>query len=569
MAALNKPLFFLVFLCISSTCFAASPSGSTIVNNGAWSWFSDPRAVRVIGQYDRTYVGSVSSQGDIQVTQYDLVTKAVTNTIVSPHFKVDDHAAPSLLVRADKRLIVFYSGHNAVATHYRISDNPEDATSWGVERTIPATNSVTYSNPSMLSAENNRIYLITRDIAMKPTIIWSDDQGQTWTTNKQMITSASVRPYLKAVSNDKDEIHLTFTDGHPRGVPNNSVYYAKYKNGAFYRSDGTLIRTMAQLPFDVTECEKVYAGNTTTGNAWVWDIALDSTGKPAITYVRFPSLTNHLYHYARFTGQTWQDSFLTSGGGWFEQTPPGTIEPEPNYSGGVVLDHDDPSTVYLSRPVNGVFEIEHWSTPDGGATWQSSAVTSASSNLNVRPVVPRHHQPGFGAVWMNGNYVHFTNYNTAILANFDPNAAALRFAFGMSTAPLTSDYIRVSQNTSYQPSMYGWLDISGNQSRDRGAASDDIRRGFVFNSVARVFKVDLVNGTYSVSVTMGDALDAHDAMIIKANGVTVASGISTSAGYWTTRTFPVTVSNGTLALEFSDGGGMDRNWVVNAVEITE
>ena len=45
------------------------------------------------------------------------------------------------------------------------------------------------------------------------------------------------------------------------------------------------------------------------------------------------------------------------------------FETEPNYSGGIILDHSDPSRLVLSRSINGVFEIEIWTTPNDGLTW--------------------------------------------------------------------------------------------------------------------------------------------------------------------------------------------------------
>ena len=44
------------------------------------------------------------------------------------------------------------------------------------------------------------------------------------------------------------------------------------------------------------------------------------------------------------------------------------------YSGGVVLDHSNPSIVYLSRQVHGHYEIEKWTTPNEGYTWRHTTV---------------------------------------------------------------------------------------------------------------------------------------------------------------------------------------------------
>jgi uncharacterized circularly permuted ATP-grasp superfamily protein len=67
---------------------------------------------------------------------------------------------------------------------------------------------------------------------------------------------------------------------------------------------------------------------------------------------------------------------------------------------------------------------------------------------------------------------------------------------------------------------------------------------------------------------MGDNDYAHDNMIVKANGATVLGDVDNAVGAFTANTFNVTVSGGSLTLEFSDGGGADPTWVVNAVTVT-
>ncbi|MFA7357796.1 MAG: Ig-like domain-containing protein, partial [Bacteroidales bacterium] len=105
---------------------------------------------------------------------------------------------------------------------------------------------------------------------------------------------------------------------------------------------------------------------------------------------------------------------------WFPQTPKGKIEPEPNYSGGIILDYDDPSIVYLSKQVDGVFEIFKYTTTDHGQSWESEALTENTPKglLNARPIVPRHHKKGFfDVVWMRGRYEFYADerYNTSLV----------------------------------------------------------------------------------------------------------------------------------------------------------
>jgi len=150
-----------------------------------------------------------------------------------------------------------------------------------------------------------------------------------------------------------------------------------------------------------------------------------------------------------------------------------------------------------------------------------------------------------------------------------PPPTGYKYDFGTATSPLASGFSRVIETTAYASGGFGWTDTSGLESRDRSALADDLKRDFVMHgSAARTFKVDLPNGSYSVNVTMGDNDFAHDNMIVKANGTTVLTGVNSAAGGFAVNTFSVTVSGGSLSLEFSDSGGADPTWVVNTLSIT-
>lgn len=147
-------------------------------------------------------------------------------------------------------------------------------------------------------------------------------------------------------------------------------------------------------------------------------------------------------------------------------------------------------------------------------------------------------------------------------------AAGRNYDFGTSTSPLAAGYVRVTETTAFTSGGYGWTDTSTLESRDRGGPTDDLKRDFVMDSsAARTFRVDLPNGTYAVTVTMGDNGFAHDNMIVKANGATMLGNVNNAVGSFSVNTFNVNVTSSSLALEFSDGGGSDPTWVVNGVSI--
>lgn len=400
----------------------------TIAGNAAWCWFADPRGLWVDG---RLVAGGVTSAGDLVVHRYDPRTGANEVATLERAFERDDHANPSFLTLRDGRMAAFYSKHTGSELWMRSTVRPGDIGEWGPARAISpndpaypspkgALNTYTYPNPQRLAAESGRILLFWRGMNWKPTMSWSDDDGATWAKGRIVVSpegdATNVRPYLKVAGDGRSRVHLAFTDGHPRNEPANSIYYARYENGAFHRVDGSVLANLEGLPFRPSDADVVYDGRAEGVRAWIWDVA-DEGGNPVVVYARLPSEDRHLYRYARWNGRRWVDRPITEGGKWFPTTAEGKTEREPHYSGGVVLDPNDTRFVYLSRPVDGRFEIERWFTPDGGDSWSHVAITGNSKHDSVRPVVPRGQRPPSGpvAVWMNANrYVHYTDFASTL-----------------------------------------------------------------------------------------------------------------------------------------------------------
>lgn len=361
----------------------------------------------------------MTSDGKLQVGAYDHNTKEIKVVTLKEKWDVDDHNTNSFLVLPDRRIMVFYARHNKKGLYGRITSRPEDISKWEDEVTIANTDAITYSHPVYLNDES-RFYVFWRGESWKPTFSTSLD-GKTWTEPQILIQEngredRSIRPYVKVVSDGKSEIHFAFTDGHPMDEPTNSIYYLKYRRGEFYKANGARGGTLDELPIQQSESDIVYRGKANKIRSWIWDIALDKDGNPIIAYTQLPSETDHRYHYAYWNGDTWFDTEITYGGRWFPQTSVSSHETEPYYSGGITFDHANPSSVYISRQVGAMFELEKWTTDNRGKTWSSVVITSNSMQRNVRPVVPRGYVGNNDHVlWMQGNYVNFTNYKTRIM----------------------------------------------------------------------------------------------------------------------------------------------------------
>jgi hypothetical protein len=430
-------LRFLSSLFVPLVCLCACdrhsipPNDDSVVEiapSGAWCWFQDPRAIYVSHHRKRTYTGWVTKDGKLQIGAYDHVTGQIEVATIKEKWEIDDHNSNSFLVLPDHRLMIFYAKHNGTKLSCRTTSHPEDISQWDNEVTVSDSKRITYNHPVYLSDEK-RFYVFWRGDSWKPTFATSPD-GVTWTAPQVLLQdigreAPSVRPYFKVASDGKSEIHFAFTDGHPNAEPENSIYYLKYKKGTFYKADGSVVGSMDHLPIPHRHSDLVYNGKITKVRSWVWDLAVTEKGNPVIAYTQFPKETDHRYHYACWNNQAWVDTEITPGGKWFPHTKFFRKETEPYYSGGIGIDHDNPSIVYLSKPVDGIFEIEKWTTSDLGQTWTSSAITKHSKYDNVRPVVPVGHETNVDSVlWMNGPYVHYLNFNTSILMSKPPPITA-------------------------------------------------------------------------------------------------------------------------------------------------
>jgi hypothetical protein len=392
---------------------AAAPASARIVTwaHGSWSWFGDPRAVQVDGQYDETFVGWIDWKGQVTIGAYDPRFGVVRTSVVASLYH-DDHSAPSILVEPDKRLTVFWSGHDGSEMDYRTTLRPADITAWTaaqhVRQVIPGADGFTYPNPVLLPSEGNTLYLFWRGAN------WSADYatrtlGGQWSPSHELIRVPGQRPYLKVDGNGTTAIALAFTNGHPRNV-RTSIYYAALRGGALWTARGRRIARLGHGPIAPAQADVVYNAAATRISSWVWDVALPPGGRPVIVYSTFPTNANHAYWYARFNGRRWVSHFLTFAGGTIS---PGTIEYE--YSAGIALDHSNPSIVYLSRHVKGGSEIERWTTPNGGYSWRRGTIVPAGGTGNVRPVVPRGWTGGaMGLLWLRGDYRSYTTYRTSI-----------------------------------------------------------------------------------------------------------------------------------------------------------
>ncbi len=449
--------------------------------NGAWSWFGDERAIIDDSDPNNTLllVSSISSaasgspeSGDVDLLWLNMDTGVQGEFELHHRFERDDHNSAALYIRPDGRYVASYTRHGTDDFMYwRVSTNPHDPTAWDPEQSMDAsgtsTRNATYNNLSYLPNDNGgsgRLYDFTRAVNWNPTILTSYDQGDSWTQEGLLLSSAgSIRPYMRYFS-DGNRIHFTATDGHPRDV-NNSIYHGYVEDGQLFRSDGVVIDSnlfdsAAVTPQSLTT---VFAANTVVGGipmtrAWNIDVAIDSSGDPyCIFQARLDPGTlsggqeslDHQFFYARYDSglNSWAVHPLAAAGrDIYAASPNGS---EDDYTGLAALDPTDPDTVFISTdidPGSGVpldrYEIFRGRTTDGGATWAWDPITANSSVDNIRPIVPQWASSDTALVWMRGAYSTYTSWTTEVVA--------ITEITGLVTVPGTAQVTYVDADTSNQ-----------------------------------------------------------------------------------------------------------------------
>jgi hypothetical protein len=288
--------------------------------------------------------------------------------------------------------------------YYRTMRRPEDVTSFGSTHVLP-TNTPgglgwTYPNPVYLTNEHRR-WLFWRGGNWMPSFT-TRRSGASWAHARTLIrTRRGRRQYLKVASNGRDTIDFAFSEDNPDHI-RTGIYYARYRAGHFEHANGR--RIPGGRPLDEWSVDRVKPLRSGRPSSWVHDVASDVNGLPAIVYVSYKSTHDLRYRYSRFDGHRWHDHEIVKAGKPLNGP----------YAGGISLDHEDPTVVYLSRRIRGVFEVERWKASDYGRRWSHRAVTSHSRENNVRPVTPRGETKHETVIWMHGRYTRYVQYMTVI-----------------------------------------------------------------------------------------------------------------------------------------------------------
>ena len=110
-----KPIFpgLLLVWINGLPAFSQAPhSSGYLTRDGAWCWFSDPRAIVVKG---KVYTGWVKKDGTIEAAAVDLKSGSVETDALYPELDKDDHANPAFVAAPGGKGLALYTKHPCVA----------------------------------------------------------------------------------------------------------------------------------------------------------------------------------------------------------------------------------------------------------------------------------------------------------------------------------------------------------------------------------------------------------------------------------------------------------------------
>lgn len=143
----------------------------------------------------------------------------------------------------------------------------------------------------------------------------------------------------------------------------------------------------------------------------------------------------------------------------------------------------------------------------------------------------------------------------------DTTQTSYRYDLGQETSPIAPGSIPLTDQSVGGASWSGPV-----TSGDRGGA-DETHRDFVSSTQTRTLNIEVPNGVWNVSIDAGDPAATVDNVSIDAEGVSIASGISSLAGSYATVFSTVAVSDGRLTLQFSDADSVNPRWAVNQISL--
>ncbi len=149
----------------------------------------------------------------------------------------------------------------------------------------------------------------------------------------------------------------------------------------------------------------------------------------------------------------------------------------------------------------------------------------------------------------------------------DLAAERYNYDFGPQDSPLREGWVRITPDTAGDVRWSKGSVAARNRSGENGV--NEINRDFVLSEQPAMLSHKISNGTWTVTLNMGDEEYSHDQMQVWAEGKRQGENIDSGRGLFPYHIFDVEVTDGQLDITFLDAGGADASWILNRMTLTK
>ncbi|MCR5836247.1 MAG: InlB B-repeat-containing protein [Lachnospiraceae bacterium] len=356
-------------------------------DNMIWNWWYYPQVVSYKNKLNRVYWGYATNEGYCGIAAYDNETKTTEKTHLKQANEVDDHNGLALTVMDDGRIMCAYAGgHNEDRDiHIRISDNPENISSFSKEVVLLSSGKTCYSQ--ILKHKDN-YYLFYRVDNKKWAYRRSRD-GIIWTAEKILIT-ADMQYYCKFVPTTVEGLVRVCMYSNPTSEdPNIRLGFLNLGNENLYNGD--LKTILGKTEVDYKKFSTII-GVKPEGTQRLFDVAVTEPKKTKVLYSAFS------------TSKSAKDSVykLYDSGKVYDICTGGEPLWNPKYQLGATF--MDENSIVVARNENGYDYVELYNYDGSSLNLKytvHSEVTGVSDFRNARPIVDVN---GNSFLWHRGYY---------------------------------------------------------------------------------------------------------------------------------------------------------------------
>ena len=366
----------------------SAPNSSGLGSATSCIAYQRPKAVRFVGQHDRTYIVLGDNVCDPVIAHFDHRSRQWSRPVRfgATEVKDDAHGLPAIVVNKEGYIHAVYGAHGTKMYATR-SSQPEEIDAWAPP--VLASSRGTYST---VFFAGDTLCLFLREQGGQWGFKTSQDGGRTW---------SDLRVVCRDFPDPAGSFYPVVWIGAERPAPRLHMFWMFYYRrntweDMYYAWSDDLGKTWrkasgAPIGQEILygQGDLVYRGDT---HGWQHQVVMDPCGRPGLLFGTggLPVVEKNDLLFAYWTGQEWRTSKICPLASRY-------------CSGAVVIKGRDHYRAYVANGRWNGGEIAEFETVDGGRDWERLRdITSNSPEPNAFPAVVENGFTELQIIWCSG-----------------------------------------------------------------------------------------------------------------------------------------------------------------------